>query len=144
MFFPKSTRNADEDLIDPQIVMLKTRKGTLIDLEIYMNCRYGYDIQCEAVGEEGTVRLPELSNIAPVRYDGERRYKIYKEWYRRFEDAYVYELRDWADHVLADQAVGASAWDGYVTSALAEKCTESRLSGKAIDFDFGECPELYR
>lgn len=144
MMFPRTTRYADSDLIDPQIVSLRTKKGALIDLEIFMNCRYGYDIQCEVVGEEGTVRLPELANIAPMRYDGNRQFRIYKEWYRRFEDAYIYELRDWVDSALQGKAAGASAWDGYVTSAVAEKCTEARLSGKLVEFDLGEKPELYR
>lgn len=145
MVFPRTTCHADPDLIDPQFVILKTKKGTMIDLEIFMNCRYGYDIQCEVVGEDGTVRLPELANIAPVRYNGIRGHKIYKEWYRRFEDAYVYELRDWVDSALAGFASGASAWDGYVTSAVAEKCTESRMSGGAvIEFDLGDRPDLYQ
>ena len=144
MMFPRTTRHADPDLIDPQIVCLKTRKGALIDLEIFMNCRYGYDIQCEVVGEDGTVRLPELANIAPVRFGGNRQAQIYKEWYRRFEDAYVYELRDWVDSALEGRAAGASAWDGYVTSAVAEKCTEARLTGKIIEFDLGDRPALYR
>lgn len=144
MILPRSTRNADEDLIDPQMVMLRTKKGIHIDLEIYMNCRYGYDIQCEVVGEEGTVRLPELANIAPMRVDGTRQHKIYTEWYKRFEDAYVYELRDWVDSALEGKAAGASAWDGYVTSAVAEKCTEARLSDSVVKFDLGERPAMYR
>ena len=109
-----------------------------------MNCQYGYDIQCEVVGEEGTVRLPELANIAPMRVDGTRQHKIYTEWYKRFEDAYVYELRDWVDSALEGRAAGASAWDGYVTSAVAEKCTEARLSDSVVKFDLGERPAMYR
>lgn len=144
LLYPKSTRNADPDLIDPQEVILRTRKGTLINQEIYMNCKYGYDIQCEVVGEEGTVRLPELSNIAPIRLDGACRTHIYKEWYRRFEDAYIYELQDWVKSALAGRASGASAWDGYVTSFVAEKCTESRLGGgMKVEFDTGEKPAIY-
>ena len=41
----------------------ETRKGTLIDVEVFVNCQYGYDIQCEVVGETGIARLPEPSAI---------------------------------------------------------------------------------
>lgn len=144
MVLPRTTRHAHPGLIDPQIVLLRTKKGTAVDLEIFMNCRYGYDIQCEVVGEDGTVRLPELSNIAPTRFDGQIRSTIYKEWYRRFEDAYIYELRDWVDSALGGRAAGASAWDGYVTSAVAEYCTQARLSNQLVEFDLGEPPALYQ
>ena len=33
-----------------------------MDLEIYMNCIYGYDIHCEVVGEEGCASLPDPAN----------------------------------------------------------------------------------
>ncbi|WP_256738861.1 Gfo/Idh/MocA family protein, partial [Cronobacter sakazakii] len=61
--FPRATSNTHARLKDPQIVMLETRKGTLIDVEIFVNCRYGYDIQCEVVGETGIARLPEPSSV---------------------------------------------------------------------------------
>ena len=41
------------------MVVLETAKGVLIDAEIFVNCHYGYDIQCEVVGEDGIAKLPE-------------------------------------------------------------------------------------
>ena len=34
-------------------MLLETAKGVRIDVEVFVNCRYGYDIQCQVVGEEG-------------------------------------------------------------------------------------------
>ncbi|VTN13557.1 Inositol 2-dehydrogenase/D-chiro-inositol 3-dehydrogenase [Raoultella terrigena] len=50
-------------LRDPQIVSFETKKGALIDVEVFVNCQYGYDIQCEVVGETGIARLPEPSAV---------------------------------------------------------------------------------
>ncbi|WP_201325653.1 Gfo/Idh/MocA family protein, partial [Burkholderia sp. E168m23] len=49
--YPKKTRHASAHLADPQIVLLETASGVRIDVEIFVNCQYGYDIQCEVVGE---------------------------------------------------------------------------------------------
>ena len=48
--FPRKSSKALAHLKDPQIVLLETAKGTRIDVEVFVNCQYGYDIQCEVVG----------------------------------------------------------------------------------------------
>lgn len=144
MICPKSTRNADEELIDPQMVILKTRSGMHIDLEIFMNCRYGYDIQCEVVCEEGSVRLPDPDN-AVFRYGGSCSYGIFPGWANRFEEAYVTEMKEWVDCVLREDLSGCpTAWDGYVTAAVAEACTRARLTGEVAAIDLAERPEFYK
>ena len=58
--FPRAhARTRHAKLKDPQIVLLETAKGVRIDVEVFVNCRYGYDIQCQVVGEEGIASLPE-------------------------------------------------------------------------------------
>ena len=42
---------------DPQLVLLETASGVLVDVESFVNCRYGYDVRCEVVGSLGTVSL---------------------------------------------------------------------------------------
>ena len=140
---PKSTRNADPDLIDPQMVILRTKTGIHADLEIYMNCIYGYDIHCEVVGEKGTASLPDLSN-AMVRGDGVRGYKIEPVWIDRFADAYAAEMRDWVICVESGRLTGPDAWDGYAAAATAEACTKSRLSGgEIVKVEMIDKPEFY-
>jgi myo-inositol 2-dehydrogenase/D-chiro-inositol 1-dehydrogenase len=46
----RAPRPTHARLKDPQIVSFETKKGTLIDVEVFVNCQYGYDIQCEVVG----------------------------------------------------------------------------------------------
>ena len=49
---------APEQLQDPQLLLMETAAGVHVDVEVFVNCRYGYDIRCELVGETGTVSLP--------------------------------------------------------------------------------------
>ena len=65
MLYPRKTRNASDHLHDPQLVMMETAKGIRIDVEVFVNCKYGYDIQCEVVGETGVARLPEPQHELP-------------------------------------------------------------------------------
>jgi len=44
-------------------MLYETANGVRIDLEVFVNCQYGYDIQCEVVGDEGLVRLPDPSSL---------------------------------------------------------------------------------
>src|SRR5699024_7675824 len=61
---PRQSRiSAGEGLQDPQIMMLRTKKGICIDVEISQSSGYGYDIQCEVVGDLGTIRLPDPPTV---------------------------------------------------------------------------------
>ena len=53
--FERGVSFAMEALQDPQIILLEMRSGICVDVEVYVNCAYGYDIRCEIVGETGTV-----------------------------------------------------------------------------------------
>jgi myo-inositol 2-dehydrogenase/D-chiro-inositol 1-dehydrogenase len=139
---PKKTRHADDDYRDPQMAILRTKSGVHIDLEVFMNARYGYDVQCEIVGEEGTARLQDPSNLV-MRLNGLCSYSVYSNWKERFGEAYDNELRIWIDGVLAGEAIGASAWDGYVTAFVAEACNKSRLEKRTVKLDYMSCPEFY-
>ena len=59
----QSRISAEEGLQDPQIMMLRTTKGICIDVEISQSSGYGYDIQCEVVGDLGTARLPDPPRV---------------------------------------------------------------------------------
>ncbi|MBB5335391.1 myo-inositol 2-dehydrogenase/D-chiro-inositol 1-dehydrogenase [Pectinatus brassicae] len=76
--FPKTTKFADGDLKDPQIMYLTTESGIRIDVESFVNCQYGYDIKCEVVCEKGVLNLPEPAN-AMVRSDAARITPICKD-----------------------------------------------------------------
>jgi myo-inositol 2-dehydrogenase/D-chiro-inositol 1-dehydrogenase len=108
-----------------------------------MNCLYGYDIQCEVVGETGVLRLPDPAQLL-CRIDGARSYAIYAGWAERFVEAYETELRAWIDCVKAGGQTGPDAWDGYVAALTAEACIRSFTERETVAVTLAEKPALYR
>jgi myo-inositol 2-dehydrogenase/D-chiro-inositol 1-dehydrogenase len=121
---PRSTRQAPDGLRDPQLVLLETASGVLIDVELFVNARYGYDIRCELVGETGTLRLAE---------------QVEPDFRARFATAYRRELECWVQG-LDD---GPNAWDGYAANAVADACLASLASGERVAVRLAERPALY-
>lgn len=74
-----------------------------------MNCQYGYDIQCEVVGETGIARLPEPSAVQ-MRKAANLSTAILTDWKDRFIKAYDVELQAFINDVQAGQLHGPSAW----------------------------------
>ena len=121
---PRSTKQAPNGLRDPQLVLLETAGGVLIDVEVFVNARYGYDIRCELVGETGTLRLAE--QVAP-------------DFRTRFATAYRRELACWVEGITD----GPSAWDGYAANAVADACLKSLASGERAEVELAARPALY-
>src|SRR5215207_243085 len=118
---PRSSGEAPAGVGDPLFVVLRTASGALVDVEVFVNARYGYDVRCEVVGERGTASLVPPAPVA-VRRDGAERLAIPADWRSRFAAAYRHELQTWVDGVLAGEVRGPTAWDGYVATAVAEAC----------------------
>ncbi len=142
VILPRRTRHSHAQLQDPQMILLQTESGVSIDIEVFVNCRYGYDIKCEVCCEDGTVSLPEPSN-AVVRASGARSVEIFADWIRRFEAAYDVEIQAWIDAALAGTVTGPSAWDGYVATLVAGFCSRARESGAVVPISVEEPPAFY-
>jgi len=142
VLLPKSSRLAENGLRDPQIVLLETQSGVRIDIESFVNCQYGYDVQCEVVGETGTIRLPDPAT-AIMRSQGARSYEIFSDWSDRFIEAYDIEFQQWVDAVKQDTVKGPTAWDGYVACITADACTEAREKGTIVPITMPTCPDFY-
>jgi len=142
VIYPRKTRNASGHLADPQIILMETAKGSRIDIEVFVNCVYGYDIQCEVVGETGVARLPEPSAV-PMRSGAKRSVDILTDWKQRFIDAYDVELQAFLDGVAAGTLTGPSAWDGYAAAVTADACVRSQSSGCVESVTMMERPAFY-
>lgn len=142
VLMPKSSSLAEAGLRDPQIVLLETQSGVRIDVESFVNCQYGYDVQCEVVGETGTVRLPDPANVV-MHSQGVRSYEIFPDWSDRFIEAYDIEFQQWVDAVKQGVVKGPTAWDGYVACVTADACTEARENGAIVTITMPECSKFY-
>lgn len=128
VILPKATRNTHAKLKDPQILILTSQKGIRVVLEIFVNCQYGYDIQCEVVGETGIAKLPEPMSIQ-MRSQEKLSNTILNDWKDRFVDSYDVELQDWIDSTLKGEVNGPTAWDGYLACVTSDACVKAQESG---------------
>ncbi|WFL69510.1 Gfo/Idh/MocA family oxidoreductase [Pantoea sp. X85] len=142
VIYPRSTSKAASHLKDPQIVLLETAKGVRIDVEIFVNCTYGYDIQCEVVGESGIARLPEPMSVQ-TRSAAKLSTSILTDWKKRFIDAYDVELQDFINNVLSGEMSGPSAWDGFAAAVAADACVAAQKSGDIVPVTMPAKPAFY-
>jgi myo-inositol 2-dehydrogenase / D-chiro-inositol 1-dehydrogenase len=116
----RPTRRAPSGVRDPQVVLLETGSGVLVDVESFLRAQYGYDVRCEVVGETGTLALPVPAVTA-------------KGFEDRFAQAYGDELGAWVSAVQDGASAGPGAWDGYAASAVTEACVRSAQTGRRTE-----------
>jgi myo-inositol 2-dehydrogenase/D-chiro-inositol 1-dehydrogenase len=142
VFTPRRSSRAPDGLQDPQLVLLETAEGVLVDVESFVNCQFGYDIRYELVGETGTLSLGEEPGVQ-IRQQGQHRGPIPADWRERFGAAYQRELQVWVTGALEGRITGPSAWDGYATTAVAESAVQSLTDGRRVSVELVERPALY-
>lgn len=140
--FPRKTSHASSHLADPQIVLLETTRGVRIDVEIFVNCQYGYDIQCSVVGESGVANLPEPASVL-LRSEARLGTTILTDWKQRFIDAYDVELQGFINGIRDGQLTGPSAWDGYAAAVAADACVKAQETRQVEAIGMGERPAFY-
>jgi myo-inositol 2-dehydrogenase/D-chiro-inositol 1-dehydrogenase len=126
----------------PVFMVLKTRAGQLVNVEINNNAAYGYDVRGELVGEKGSVFL--RSPIATELSVGLRATTAYPEdWRPRFAEAYRLQNSAWLKSIETGVPVGASAWDGYTATLVAEAGVRSLEKNAAVKVVNASKPALY-
>lgn len=143
VLFPKNSKYAHKGLQDPQIMLLTTESGIRIDVEAFVNCQFGYDIECEVCCEDAIVRMPEPS-FPLIRKDAKRSVAIETDWKLRFADAYDTEIQDWINSTKKGQVNGPSAWDGYLAAVTADALVKSQTTGAVEPIETGSCPNFYQ
>ncbi|MGW1072707.1 Gfo/Idh/MocA family protein [Streptomyces sp. NPDC002537] len=139
---PARSSAAPEGLGDPQLVLLETSGGALADVEIFVNCGFGYQVQCEAVGERGSARIGEAHELlvnTAGRWGGE----IAQDFVTRFREAYDREVQSWVTAARENRTEGPSAWDGYAAAAVCEAGVRAQSSGTRVPVALAGRPRLY-
>ncbi|MDA1361115.1 Gfo/Idh/MocA family oxidoreductase [Glycomyces luteolus] len=140
---PRKTSKRFPHLQDPQIFLFETASGARVDVEAFVNCQYGYDIQCEIVGEDGAVRLPDPAGPV-VRKAGRASAEVLQEFGDRFADAFDVELQEWVDRLIAGQEpTGPTSWDGFAATVVVDAAVRSLHSGGIVPIDLPPRPDFY-
>ena len=139
---PRRTSKAGDGLHDPLIVLLEMGSGVLVDVEVFANATYGYDIRGEIVGESGTVALANTGEVT-VKLDGRRSGHVPANWQERFSRTFDAELQDWLKAAAAGTSTGPSAWDGYAAAAVTDSCLRALRTGSRTAVSLPERPDFY-
>lgn len=127
---------------DPMLVTMQTDKGEIVSTEVYMNAHYGYHVYAQLVGRQGSIEMAAqtrvLTNLAAAQS-----FAFPPNWVPRFAEAYRLQMQAWVDAIRTGQSVGASAWDGYITTAIAEQIVGALASGDRITLTHPPRPALY-
>ncbi|MGW5665219.1 Gfo/Idh/MocA family protein [Streptomyces sp. NPDC003758] len=139
---PGPSSNAPDGLLDPQFVLFETSGGALVDVEIFVNSGFGYQVRCEAVCEGGSARIGDGHSMVVTTADGARE-EVAQDYLVRFADAYDREVQAWVDATRQGRVTGPSAWDGYAASVVAEAGVRAQESGAREAVTLAPRPELY-
>ena len=142
VLIPRKSGNGGA-LQDPLLLILELADGVLVDVEISVNIRYGYDIRGEIVGEHGTAALGSLSPVS-VRSAGRLATPVLQDWRERFIGAYDVELQEWIDSIAGGgQPVGPSSWDGYAAAVVSDAAVSALRTGSRVAVAMPDKPKLY-
>jgi myo-inositol 2-dehydrogenase / D-chiro-inositol 1-dehydrogenase len=127
----------------PVFMVLETVAGQLVDIEVNISATYGYDVRGELVGEKGTAILR-----APIHADinlNQQQFSTYPaDWRPRFVEAYRQQNSTWVKSIQTGKpSHAASAWDGYVSTAVAQAGVEALNSGETIAVEQIAKPKFY-
>jgi myo-inositol 2-dehydrogenase/D-chiro-inositol 1-dehydrogenase len=139
---PRHRPSVTRQLADPLLVRLEARSGARVDVEVFGNAGYGYDVRCEVLGTKGYVAMgPRGHDLVTAETAAEQGFPA--DWLERFRPAYDSEISNWVDS-LADGRPTANAWDGYAATVVAEALVRALQTGHREAVSVGPKPDLYR
>ncbi|MET8246577.1 Gfo/Idh/MocA family oxidoreductase [Streptomyces sp. NPDC005202] len=140
---PTPSVNAPDGLQDPQFVLFETDGGAVADVEIFVNCGFGYQVRAEVVCERGTARVGD-GHAMVTHMAGRWGGTIAQDYLERFASAYDREVQAWVDATRRGEVTGPGAWDGYAAAAVCEAGVRALTEGGRVGVDLEERPALYR
>jgi myo-inositol 2-dehydrogenase/D-chiro-inositol 1-dehydrogenase len=125
------------------MILMRTDKGEIASSEMNINGGYGYHVHAQLVGSKGTVEM-----AAPARsltnHGGAHAFRFPPDWVPRFAQAYQEQMQAWVKSIATGTATGASAWDGYVTTLIADQIVSSLPGNRAIEITLPGRPQFYK
>jgi myo-inositol 2-dehydrogenase/D-chiro-inositol 1-dehydrogenase len=142
VFKPRRSSQAGDGLQDPLIIQFEMASGILVDDEVFVNARYGYDVRGEVVCESGTIALADVGETA-LSAANRRGVRVPVDWRDRFIRAYDTELQEWLNAVAAGTSAGPSSWDGFAAAAVTDAALEALRTGQRTPVTMPERPDFY-
>jgi inositol 2-dehydrogenase len=130
LVFPEMAQFND---IDTAVLNLKFSRGALGAVENYMQSGYGYDVRTEIVGSKGTIMTGYLQKTAEVVLTANgAKTDVVDHFLVRFQEAYLNEMRDFVQTILADREPRVTGFDGRQAVAVATAAERSYREGRPV------------
>ncbi len=139
---PRHQPSVSHQLADPLLVRLEARNGARVDVEVFANAGYGYDVRCEVLGDKGYVAMGN-GPFDLVTPESAPEQGFPADWLARFRPAYDAEIGHWVESIHGP-APSPSAWDGYAATVVAEALVRALQTGHREAVSVGPRPDLYR
>jgi myo-inositol 2-dehydrogenase/D-chiro-inositol 1-dehydrogenase len=130
--------------VAPVVMVLETRDGQIVNIEINNNAAYGYDVRAELVGEQASVAMNHVAFTRLEQSLGVRT-AYDADWRGRYYDAYRCQNRAFLSFAKTDvfPDIAASSWDGYAAAKTAEAGVKALASGQKEQVTMIDMPEFY-
>ena len=137
-------RNAlsPEHLREPILVLMELDNGVLVDVEMNVSVRFGYQVATEAVFQQGVARIGQPDGLQ-LWQDGAFRVGEHASFTTRFKEAYDVEVQDWVDAAARGTIAGPSAWDGYKVAVACAAGVEALGTAGPVAVELPPVPAFY-
>lgn len=132
--------NNARDLLYVNMVM---ENGTTAVAEVYVNARYGYEVEVEMVCQNGVVSSIPKHKVS-VRHQNNQGSYATSDFRGYFIEGYIAEMEHWLHSLIHGTSFeGASSWDGYCAMITTMAASESLEKGTPVSVITIEKPHIY-
>ncbi|HET9019732.1 MAG TPA: Gfo/Idh/MocA family oxidoreductase [Acetobacteraceae bacterium] len=139
VFVPGGTQSATRDRL---LLVFEMMSGAVVDVGVFVNAGYGYDVRAELVCERGSIARDPREAVV-LRHDGREALDVAPDWRAHFAAAYRLQLQGWVKAIRDGVPVGASAWDGFAATATADACVQALRTGERVRIALPARPDFY-
>lgn len=125
-------RQAGDD--ETGLAVFRFANGAMGTIHVGRTCPYGYHVETEIVGTEGTLRISAVpeKNLARVYGPGGVRAECVASFPERFREAYLLEMQEFVDCVRTGRKPGTTVYDGVRSTAVGYATTEAWRTGRPV------------
>lgn len=116
------------------VAVYKFENGAMGMVHVGRTAPYGYHVETEIVGTEGTIRISAVPEKNQARlYNGNGVCaECVGSFPERFEESYLLEMGEFVDCVLTGRKPGVSVYDGTKSTRIGYATTEAWKTGKIV------------
>ncbi|GAB3128450.1 Gfo/Idh/MocA family oxidoreductase [Tsukamurella serpentis] len=140
--YPRRNARTPERLREPILVLIELDNGVLVDVEMNVSAGFGYQVQTEAVFEQGVARIGEPGGLQAWQHG---RFSIaeHADYTTRFSEAYDRQVQAWVDAAKAGTIAGPSAFDGYKVAVCCAAGVKALETTGPVPVELPDVPTFY-